>query len=62
MKVDLAQNRIFGDQPGMREVEDVGRNQPVRRSQPALAISFGIVGHDQVEVEHSPVELGLAQA
>ena len=46
----------------MLEIEDVGRDQPVGGRQPALAIGRAIVRHDQVEIEHQPVELLLAQA
>ena len=46
----------------MLEVEDVGRDQPVGERQPALRVGRAIIRHDQVEIEHQPVELLLAQA
>ena len=46
----------------MLERKDVRRDQPVGRRPPAPAVSGPIVGDDQVEIEHQPVQLALPQA
>src|SRR3546814_6695605 len=45
----------------MLKREDIGRNQPVRGRHPAFGIGVAIVGDDQVEIEHQPVEFALAK-
>ena len=62
MEVVLAEHGIFRRQLAVLEWKDVGRNEGVRRGQPTLAVGRSIIGYDQVEIEHQPVELFLAQA
>ncbi len=62
VKIRLAQHRIFGGEPVLLEIEDVGWNEAVGRRQPALAVRRAVIRNDQVEIEHPPVELALTQA
>src|SRR3546814_12094776 len=45
----------------MLKREDIGPNQPVRGRHPAFGKGVAIVGDDQVEIEHQPVEFALAK-
>src|SRR5436190_9100322 len=61
-EIRFAQHRIFGRQPVMLERTDVGRKHPAGEGQPPAPISRAVIGDDQVEIEHQPVELLLAKA
>jgi hypothetical protein len=45
----------------MLEREYIRRDQLVRLGQPAFVIGCAVIGNDQVEIEHQPIELLLAQ-
>jgi hypothetical protein len=61
VEIGLAEHRIFGDQAVMLERKHVGRDQPVGACEPAFAVSGGVIGDDQVEIQHQPFELPLAK-
>ena len=61
-EIGAVEDRIFGAEAIMRDLEDVGRHQPVRPRPPAAAIGRLIAVDDDVEIEHQPVEPRLAQA
>ena len=46
----------------MGEGEDIGRDKPVGERQPAPAIGGPVIGDDEVEIQHQPVERALAEA
>jgi hypothetical protein len=46
----------------MREGEDVGRQHRVGDGQPEAGIGLAIIGDDQVEIEHQPIQLALPEA
>ncbi len=62
MEIRLAQHGIFRGEPVVLERKDVRRNERIGLRQPALVIGFVVARHDQVEIEHEPVELALTQA